>query len=361
VSTYLPDFATARNPLDATTAMFSEEDKFYRVFRAVAEDPSVGSVILSMELTGEANARHSCSMNALKRYAAEPGGKAMVFVHPFYENTRNSAWRAELAGLRIPVLGCGESGLAALRKVLDFAAYRPEDHDLGFAAHEKSRSGKTFALSEHESKILVAEQGIPVPKQFLAVSRESLLAGLKEVGYPAVLKVDSPDILHKTDSGGVRLGIAGEQEALAAFDDILDTCRSRFPRARIKGVQVQEMIPGGIEIILGVKNDPQLGPMLLVGMGGIFTELLRDVAIAPCPVNRKDAGLMLRSLKSYRLLEGYRGAPPADVGALEEMMVGLSRFTAANRDTIAEMELNPVLVRESGAVAVDALVVKYEE
>ena len=358
INQYIPDFASAKNPLDATTSMFTQEENFRKVFSAMAEDPSVGSIVLNMELTGAENARHRCSMYALKSYAQGSPKTAVPFVHPIYENTRNPQWVAELAEVGIPVLGCGESGLKALRKVIAFAQYDPDAHDLGHITRNIHLGKERTALSEFESKQFLRSCGIPVPGQFTAATEEELVAGLADMKYPVVLKIDSPDISHKTEAGGVVLNIQTQADACQAFRKIMESCKAYNPSANLRGVLVQEMVPAGVEVIVGVKNDPQLGPMLLTGLGGIFTEIFRDTAILPCPVSKEEAMGMLKSLKSYKLLTGFRGADPCDVDALADIMVKVSQFALDKQDEIAEMEMNPVIVRKDQAVVVDALIIK---
>lgn len=176
------------------------------------------------------------------------------------------------------------------------------------------------------------------------------------------MKISSPDIAHKTEAGGVKLGIGSLTEAQTAFDEILASCRSYKPDAHLDGVLVQEMAAAGTEMIVGVSSDRQFGPMLLVGMGGVFVEVFKDMAMAPCPVCKAEALNMINSLKAVKLLDGYRGSKPCDKEALAEIMVRVSEYAAANRSTLKELDMNPVIVYEQGkgAIAVDALLVEQK-
>jgi acetate---CoA ligase (ADP-forming) len=178
------------------------------------------------------------------------------------------------------------------------------------------------------------------------------------LGRPAAMKIASPDIAHKTEAGGVALGVASAGEAREAFDRIVARARAYRPGATIDGVEVQEMIPDGVEMLVGLSTDDQLGPVLTVGLGGVLTEVLRDVAQRPVPVSRAEARRMLKELRGATVLDGFRGRPPADVEALIETMLGLSALGEAWRDLRPEVDLNPVIVGAAGegAVAVDALV-----
>ena len=170
------------------------------------------------------------------------------------------------------------------------------------------------------------------------------------------MKIDSPDVPHKTEAGGVRLGISCREEAERAFAEIIDNVRRYKPDARINGVLMQQMLPKGTEMILGITRDPQLGPMLLVGLGGVFTELFKDCALYPAPLGYDEAMEMISSLKAYPILSGYRGAGPLNVDALAKMMVQLGRL-AVEREDIKELDINPVFVYENGVSAADALIV----
>jgi acetyltransferase len=174
------------------------------------------------------------------------------------------------------------------------------------------------------------------------------------------LKVQSPDITHKTEAGAVALGITTKTALRQACRRILRSARSAYPGVDIRGVLVQPMAPAGVEMIVGITRDETFGPMLMLGLGGVHVEILRDVAFAPVPLTAEDARDLLAQLRGGQLLEGVRGAPPSDVPALIELLVAVSRFAADHRDTVAEIDLNPVIVhpRGQGLSVVDALIVK---
>ena len=184
----------------------------------------------------------------------------------------------------------------------------------------------------------------------------------RRIGGAVALKVQSPDILHKTEAGAVALGLGSVEAVRAAYARVLASARQHVPAARILGVLVQPMAPPGREVILGVKRDATFGPLLMVGLGGVEVEVLKDVALAPVPLASAEARELLARLKGAALLEAHRGKPPADVDALVELMVRLSHFAADHADAIAEIDLNPVLVHErgKGVSVVDALIVKAQ-
>lgn len=178
----------------------------------------------------------------------------------------------------------------------------------------------------------------------------------KELGYPVALKVVSPQITHKTDVGGVKLGLGTAKEVRAAFNEILEAARRADPDATIDGVSVQQMAEPGIEVIVGMTTDAQFGPVLMFGLGGVLVEVLKDVAFRVVPITPRDAKQMVRDIQAFPLLQGYRGQEPADVKALERLLLKLSKFIEKQPD-IAELDLNPVFAYPKGAVAVDARVV----
>jgi len=180
----------------------------------------------------------------------------------------------------------------------------------------------------------------------------------EDLGYPVALKIDSPDIAHKTDVGGVRLGCAGAPAVRAAVGAMLDEVRRRAPAARIEGVLVQHMLAGGTEMIVGVKSDPLFGPAIVCGFGGIFVELLRDVAVRVPPLDRSEALAMIGELRGAALLRGARGRPAADVEALADTLVRVARLAEAHRGSLRALDLNPLVVLDQGhgAIAVDWLI-----
>lgn len=220
---------------------------------------------------------------------------------------------------------------------------------------QAQKSGRKF-LNEVESKQLLKDAGIPVTDTRLAKSRIEAIALAREIGFPVVLKVISPDIVHKSDVGGVKVNLADEAQVGSAYDEILRAVGKRQVGARIEGVSVQTMAKPGVEVIIGMSKDPQFGPVLMFGIGGILVELLKDVSFRIVPITRRDANQMISEIKGYPLLTGYRGAEPADIKALEDILLKISELVDKTPE-IKEMDLNPVFARADGAVAVDARVI----
>jgi acetate---CoA ligase (ADP-forming) subunit beta len=226
---------------------------------------------------------------------------------------------------------------------------------LAKAIERAKKDGRTV-LTEIESKQVLAAAGIPVAESHLATTAEEAAKAAKKVGFPVVIKVVSPDITHKSDVDGVRLGLESRKEVLAAFEEMLDAVREVQPDARIEGVAVQHMAPRGTEVIIGMSKDPQFGPVLMFGLGGVLVEVLKDVAFRIVPLEPRDARQMVREIKGYPVLEGARGKDAADVAALESLILKLSEFVEANPQ-IEEIDLNPVFAYKDGVIAVDARIV----
>ncbi|MBI4285114.1 MAG: acetate--CoA ligase family protein [Chloroflexi bacterium] len=211
-------------------------------------------------------------------------------------------------------------------------------------------------LTEIEAKDLLRNAGIPVVETKLARTKSEAVALAKSMGFPVVLKIASPDVIHKSDAGGVKLGLANASQVGRAYSEILAAVRQKLPDARILGVSVQKMARPGIEVIIGMSKDPQFGPVLMFGLGGILVEVLKDVAFRIVPVTARDAAEMIREIKGYALLQGYRGQEPANIPTLEALIVKVSDFIE-QKPQIKELDLNPVFAYKDSVIAVDARII----
>jgi acyl-CoA synthetase (NDP forming) len=221
---------------------------------------------------------------------------------------------------------------------------------------DQARTQGRKILTEVESKQLLEEAGIPTARARLATSRDAAVQAARDIGFPVVLKVVSPQITHKTDVGGVKLDLKSPEEVAAAFDEIMAAARRAAPDATIDGVSVQQMARPGIEVIVGVSTDPQFGPVIMFGLGGVLVEVLKDVSFRIIPIAPRDARQMIREIKGFPLLEGYRGQDPADLAALESLLLRVSEFVEQQPE-VSELDLNPVFAYKDGALAVDARIV----
>ena len=223
----------------------------------------------------------------------------------------------------------------------------------------KARTEGRLVLTEMESKQLLKGLGIPTTEARLVASEEEAVAVSREIGYPCVLKVSSHDITHKSDAGGVKVGLGGEQDVAEAYRAIMSSCRAKYPDAAIEGVTVQNMAPPGLEVIVGMATDPQFGPVMMFGLGGVWVELLGDVSFKIVPLSRCDAKNAIKEIRAAKLLEGFRGSGPVDKAALEDILLRVSEFVSKTPD-VAEMDLNPIFAYPDGAIAVDARVILGE-
>lgn len=221
---------------------------------------------------------------------------------------------------------------------------------------DSARKSNRFLLTEFESKQVLKEAGINIVDTYLAKSQAGAIAISKQIGYPVVLKIASPDVAHKSDVGGVKVGLKSNADVIRAYRDIMRSVKEKYPGATIDGVSVQKMARQGIEVIIGMSKDPQFGPVLMFGLGGIMVEVLKDVSFRIVPMNKRDAREMVREIKAYPILDGYRGQEPANVPYLEEMILKISDFVDKHPE-ISEMDINPIFAYRDGAVAVDARIV----
>ena len=220
----------------------------------------------------------------------------------------------------------------------------------------QARKQKRTLLTEIESKEFLKEAGIPVVEARLARTKKEAVSISKEMGFPVVLKVMSPDVVHKSDSGGVKLGLKNAAQVGRACSEIRSAVKQQYPKAKIQGISVQKMARPGVEVIIGMTKDAQFGPVLMFGLGGILVEVLKDVSFRIVPLTKRDAREMIKEIKGYPLLEGYRGQEPADIPLLEDLLVKVSDFVDKNPE-IKELDLNPLFAYRDGAVAVDARVI----
>jgi len=211
-------------------------------------------------------------------------------------------------------------------------------------------------LTEDKAKEILKEHGIPVPKEELAENEEKAIEIAKKIGFPVALKLISPDILHRSDAKAIMLNLKSEEELRKGFKEIIKNAKNFDPYARIHGVLVQEMLPQGREVIVGLIKDPQFGHVVMFGLGGIFVEILKDVAFRVTPIDKKEALKMMKEIKGYKILEGVRGISPSDINAIADVIVKVSEL-GVKMPEIKELDINPLFAYEKGAVAVDCRII----
>jgi acyl-CoA synthetase (NDP forming) len=225
---------------------------------------------------------------------------------------------------------------------------------------DQAKNEGRIILTEFESKGLLKKAGIPVVETKMARNRKEAVLRSQEIGFPVVLKIASPDVIHKSDSGGVKLDLNNVARVRTAYDEIMTNVNNQHPNAKIQGVSVQKMVQPGTEVIIGTNKDSQFGPVIMFGLGGLFVEILKDVSFRIIPLNKRNAQEMIQKIKGYPLLQGYRGKEPADIPALIDLILKVSKFVDEN-PKIKELELNPVFAYSEGATAVDARIILEED
>lgn len=355
VKTLLPPFATPQNPLDTTGAVFADGKIYRDVLHALADDPSIGLIVATQDAPASLDdfcaSEYLGIAEAVSDYAGT--GKAPVVFMSNLSSGHHPDVEAKLSN--VPVLRGTKSALTAVRSLITQSGVVSWPDKV--AATKKNLPAG--ALTEREAKQLLAAEGLPVPREQLVTSANAAAEAAKQLGFPVVMKIESPDILHKTEAGGVKLGIASETEARAAFDAIMANARAYARDADLRGISVQEMVTGGIEALVGLVRHEPFGFGLVVGIGGVLVELVKDSAFDLLPIDLARADAMIGETKLASLLEGYRGAPKADRQALAELLVRLSEFAAQYGDDIEAIDLNPVAVLPDGKGVriLDALII----
>ena len=229
-----------------------------------------------------------------------------------------------------------------------------------FSIFDRAKKEGRSILTEFESKKVLKEAGIPVVATKLAKTQKEAVSLSRKIGFPVALKISSPDVIHKSDSGGVKLSLKNVSEVKTAYNEIIKTVTHKYPDVFIHGLSVQKMVRPGTEVIVGTSKDPQFGPVIMFGLGGIFVEVLKDVSFRIIPVSQRDAQEMIQEIKGYSLLQGYRGKEPANIPALVDMILKVSKFVDEN-PMIKELDLNPIFAYADSAVAVDARIILEED
>ncbi|MGQ9825870.1 MAG: acetate--CoA ligase family protein [Desulfotomaculales bacterium] len=374
ILTVIPAYGSALNPVDVTAQVISEAEGFWKVLQAMVDDPGIDAlaVVITM-ITGASGLRMAQDVAKMSRLTEKPLAVAWTAGDRLMGECFAVLREAGVTWYKSPVR-C----VKALARLMHYGTFREQwrqqtaasagrislaDSSVAGvpAAVREILSGAGKVLSERESKAVLSAFGIPVTREETARTQEEALSIAGKIGYPVALKVDSPDILHKTEAGAIRLGVSGDRELREAFAEVLANARRHSPEARINGVLVQEMVPpGGVEVIVGVKSDPQFGPVVVFGLGGIFVEILKDVARRVAPLSPAEARAMIREIRGFGLLAGARGRAKADVEALAEVLVKVAGLALVLKDELAELDINPLIVLPAGkgVKVADALLIR---
>jgi acyl-CoA synthetase (NDP forming) len=359
----LPPFASTANPLDVTMSGVGEG--YRKSLQLFLEDENFDIVVAVVGTSAQFYPDLGVKPVLEAAGAARP---LVAFLNPLADEAARLLEAGGVSSFRTP-----ESCAHSLRALVDYAeilrkfeAGRSDRSALPrYSAdmdrvREILREGRPL-LDEHQSKKLLAHYGITVVREEVAGKAAQAAKLAAELGFPVAIKVLAASVSHKSEVGGIALNLRTKAEVAAAFDRIVDTVRARAAEAEIQGVLVQDMIPEGLEVIVGMSQDPQFGPMVMFGPGGIHVELLRDVALRRAPLAEEDAQEMLEEIRSTAILHGYRGRPPVDCRAIIDVLLRLSQMAIDLRNEVQSVDINPLIVfpEGKGAVAVDALVVLH--
>lgn len=363
IDVHLPSYGTSQNPVDST-AQGVHKLGYAAFARLVAQSPLIDGVLVVV--TARRSAFLENDLPKLKDLARETAKPILMWTYTLPSDRSVEILNEAGYPLFTGALGCARTmrAMADYRALRARLTQRPQLAPAPPQVRDKVRALLAASgpmLSEWQAHPLLAAYGIGASDAgALAQTAAEAVAAAQAIGGPVALKVQSADIPHKTEAGGVALNLADAEAVRAAYARVLAAAKSYRPEARIDGVLVQPMARPGREVILGVHRDPCWGPLLMVGLGGVLVEALNDVALAPVPLDRDGARALIGRLKGAALLGAHRGAPPADVDALADLMVKLSQLASDHADAIAAIDLNPVIVHGSGEglSVVDALIVK---
>ena len=345
-------FASAANPVDVTPQILNDAKVLQPVLAALLDDDLFDSIVFffgTMGLDPHINDRLCAAMIEARR--AYPDRLFTVCMMATPET------RATLEGEGITVFEDPERVVQAVARLAAFRQAFARPPSAALSIGDVQALPIDGNLSEAGAKAILAAAGIAFPAEHLAQSPDEAAAAAERIAAPVAMKIVSPAIAHKSDVGGVMLNVDGPASASAAFTAVMERVRQAVPDAPLDGILVTPMIAGGIETIIGSANDPDFGPLVVFGLGGVFVETLADVALRLAPVNEREAEAMIRSIKGFPILAGARGGEPVDLAALAKAIADLSRFAAAHADDVATIDINPFIALPEGGFAVDALIV----
>jgi acetyltransferase len=366
INDVLKGFGWAANPADVTG--FAMGESFPEIMSYMADQPEVGSLVVA---SAGADSQAEQVIAQRDRLLEAPEGLAKGLAFLWTGSRQATSGLTKLKEAQIPIFYTPNRLASGLRALQDYYFWSDHRGGEGFPATaglteqqqhtlEQLKGLPRQTLSEHESKRLVSAWGVTVTREDIAASSQDAVAAARTLGYPVALKLDSPEFPHKTEAGVIRLGLNDDGSVREAYDELMSIAnRSLGDSTAINGVLVQEMVSDAVEVIVGVSYDSQLGPVLMFGLGGVMVEVYQDTAFRLCPISRSEAVEMIQEVKGSKLLQGFRGRPPADVGALAETLVQVSHLAVQLEGELAELDVNPLMVLPSGqgVKAADALAV----
>lgn len=358
----LPPYAGLNNPIDLTGNIAARQENMIEALRLVVNDPLVDLMgVCLAAASGPAGIQLAQWVAEVARGTDKPVLVAWVAIQATTQAGYNALAQAQVPRYDTPVrCVLGMDALWRFAKAQQDCLRIASEPILRLARpqQQKALADQRQDLSEYRAKQVLADYGIAVTPEALATSADDAVKHARTLGFPVALKIMSPDIPHKTEAGGVRIGLTDEAGVRQAYSEILANAKQHSPKAMIEGVLVQAMVQGGTEVILGITNDPLFGPAIMFGLGGIFAEVMKDVSFRILPITRSEALDMVREIKAFPILDGARGRPKADVDALVDTIVKLAALAIDLKDQVAEIDINPlfVLPQGRGVMAADALI-----
>lgn len=366
-SKIIPSYGEVRNPFDigAAGAVATREMALCRkAVEFFVQDENIDIVLASVT---PIDPRGTLNFITAVVEASKTTDKPMILFCPMAQLREVEA--KVFANSNIPMLFDAAECVNAIQALVKFAEKTkkhkrlssPSSPNIALDVGEIKQSLKFRGkmLSEHETKKLLSRYGIRTTEEAIAHSPGEAIGIANRIGYPVALKIDSPDIIHKTDAGAIQFNINNEADLESAYQSIIANSKKYDPKAEIRGVLVQEMVQEGREVIVGMSHDAQFGPIVMFGLGGVFAEVLNDISVRPIPITRDDAEEMVKEVRGYKILEAFRGKPKADIGSLVNILLKVSELTKDLGDIISELDINPLTVFDEGkgVKVIDALAV----
>ena len=360
----LPSYATPNNPLDITATLSYDTEKFAQALEILMKDPGIAMIAIGYTLLEEIADNAIFYMSkAMELVSGKTWSKPMVVV-PFIETTRNGEYDQKLRAIGVPVLPTSSYAFKIISHIMGYSNYQRDQHAFPTEFKQDHSGQGQIALSEGESKRYLMNHGLSIDEFGIAGSREEAIGLFDKIQanstdpVKVVAKIESKDILHKSDMGGVKLNLANHAAVGDAYETILRNAAEKCPMADVAGIQITRMLEPGTEMIIGINNDPSFGPVIMCGLGGVFVEVFRDVSLRLAPISLAEAKAMIGGLKGKKLLDGYRGGEVCDVDSLYKLMVAVSELAYAKKAELKELDLNPVFINSKGVSIADALVIK---
>lgn len=359
----IPSYASASNPIDLTAAAsVSNPELFIAPLKALVEDPEVHNIILTEFPLGWD--KDSPLLQEFIQICKNSDKFVLVTTFPL-EGMSIPKGTKELEKNGIPVIPGNLNPIKGLAYLAAYSEYLQKYKNTDLKEEFLSVSGSDIShllrpsshLSESEAAEVLKKYEIPTTKRMVAKTGEEAVQFANEIGYPVALKIDSPDIPHKTEANAIRLNLQSEMEVKDAFNVIEHNSLSYKSDAKINGVSVQEMLPAGIEVIIGATKDSVFGPVIMFGLGGIFVEVFKDISFRVAPLTRMDAEEMIKEIKGYSILQGVRGKAAVDINAIIDVLLKVSALVTNEEAGIEELDINPLIVYENGVKAADAMIV----